>query len=184
MTATSEPATILPVRAMTLPMSAGAHSDSRTVNSFLLLGRPLTLVDAGMPFPESLRALEVGLETHGVRLADVEQLVITHAHPDHYAGAPEAMLQRSDWSRAPRSPMADPALSVRVDVSLPNGAMVVTSTAHWQVVHTPGHASTQLCLYEPETGALLSSDHVLPDVTANMVLEPPPDGEPSSHPIL
>src|SRR5207237_8516448 len=154
MTATSEPATILPVRAMTLPMSAGAHSDSRTVNSFLLLGPPLTLVDAGMPFPESLRALEVGLETHGVRLADVEQLVSTHAHPDHYggasailraaqsagralrvfahpraaailadlpawwqrarehvqdvlrhAGAPPAMLDRSDWTRAPRSPM-------------------------------------------------------------------------------
>src|SRR5438093_134363 len=68
-------------------MSAGPHSDSRTVNSFLLTGRPLTLVDAGMPFLESLHALEASLAERGVRFADVEQLVITHTHPDHYGGA-------------------------------------------------------------------------------------------------
>ncbi len=234
------PAATVSLQAIALPMSAGQHSDSRTVNSFLLSGQPLTLVDAGMPLPESLRALEAGLGTLGVRLADVEQLVITHTHPDHYGGAgaivravqsagrplrvlahpraaailadlpawwrsareyilevlrragappaiahpPDGHPDRSDWTRASRSPMADPALSVRVDVPLPDGAMIETSTAHWQAVHTPGHASTQLCLYDPEKGALLSSDHVLPDVTANMVLEPPTDGEPAPHPIL
>src|SRR3954453_20736099 len=73
-----------------LPMSAGPHSDSRTVNSFLLPGRPLTLVDTGMPFPESAHGLEAGLAECGVRLADVEQLVITDTHTDHYGGASDA----------------------------------------------------------------------------------------------
>jgi glyoxylase-like metal-dependent hydrolase (beta-lactamase superfamily II) len=53
------------------------------VNTWLLLGEPLTLVDAGPDTPEALAALESGLAMHGLRLEDVQLLLLTHQHSDH-----------------------------------------------------------------------------------------------------
>jgi glyoxylase-like metal-dependent hydrolase (beta-lactamase superfamily II) len=199
-----------------------------------LPGRPITLVDAGMPFPESVEALRAALADWGFRLADVERLVITHVHPDHYGGsaailraaeeegrrvamlvhpraaailrdlpawwmrarehslqllrrtgAPPRVTEGNDWQRAAaRAAIAGAAPSLPVDVALHDGTVIETDAGRWETIHTPGHASTQLCLYEPRRKELLSSDHLLPDVTANMVLEPPLPGEPEAHPIL
>jgi len=38
----------------------------------------------------------------------------------------------------------------------------------WQVLHTPGHTVDHLCLYDAETGTLLSGDHVLPTITPHV----------------
>jgi glyoxylase-like metal-dependent hydrolase (beta-lactamase superfamily II) len=38
----------------------------------------------------------------------------------------------------------------------------------WQVLHTPGHTVDHLCLFDPETGTLLSGDHVLPTITPHV----------------
>jgi glyoxylase-like metal-dependent hydrolase (beta-lactamase superfamily II) len=46
----------------------------------------------------------------------------------------------------------------------------------WQVLHTPGHAAGLICLYEPASEVLLSSDHLLADISSNPVVEPPPPG--------
>jgi glyoxylase-like metal-dependent hydrolase (beta-lactamase superfamily II) len=38
----------------------------------------------------------------------------------------------------------------------------------WMAVHTPGHTHDHLCLFDPETGTLLSGDHVLPSITPHI----------------
>lgn len=38
----------------------------------------------------------------------------------------------------------------------------------WQAIHTPGHTGDHLCLFEPESGVLLSGDHVLPTITPHI----------------
>jgi glyoxylase-like metal-dependent hydrolase (beta-lactamase superfamily II) len=38
----------------------------------------------------------------------------------------------------------------------------------WFVVHTPGHTVDHLCLWDPETGTLLTGDHVLPSITPHV----------------
>ena len=38
----------------------------------------------------------------------------------------------------------------------------------WIPVHTPGHTADHLCLFDPETGTLLSGDHVLPNITPHI----------------
>lgn len=53
------------------------------VNSYLLKGDVLTLIDAGPKTPEAWEALTAGLKEAGVRPSDVEQVVLTHHHPDH-----------------------------------------------------------------------------------------------------
>lgn len=55
------------------------------VNAYLLTGEVLTLVDGGPKYPEAEAALRKGLrEAAGVEFSDIEQIVITHAHVDHY----------------------------------------------------------------------------------------------------
>jgi glyoxylase-like metal-dependent hydrolase (beta-lactamase superfamily II) len=69
----------------------------RTVNAVLVEGEPLTLVDTGVRSHDSLAALETALASRGRRIADLEQIVITHAHPDHFGAAAE--LSRRSGAR-------------------------------------------------------------------------------------
>lgn len=63
------------------------------VNVYLLEGEPLTLVDAGPLTDEALDALARGVRDLGHSLADIEQLVITHAHHDHFGLARQVVEQ-------------------------------------------------------------------------------------------
>jgi len=56
----------------------------KTVNVYLLPGPPLTLVDTGPRTERAWEALEAGLAAHGYRIAGLDQLILTHAHADHY----------------------------------------------------------------------------------------------------
>lgn len=53
------------------------------VNCFLLKGDALTLVDAGTKTDEAYEALRRGLAGHGYSFKDIEQVFVTHHHPDH-----------------------------------------------------------------------------------------------------
>jgi glyoxylase-like metal-dependent hydrolase (beta-lactamase superfamily II) len=55
----------------------------RSVNTWLLRGDPLTLVDTGPREDEALTALEQGLGAAGVRVEDLELVLVTHHHLDH-----------------------------------------------------------------------------------------------------
>lgn len=53
------------------------------VNAFLLKGDALTLFDAGPKTQEAYEALQWGIRSAGYEMKDVEQVVLTHHHPDH-----------------------------------------------------------------------------------------------------
>lgn len=54
------------------------------VNCWLLPGDPVTLVDPGMVWADSVQLVEQLLSDAGLRLCDVSRIVVTHAHPDHF----------------------------------------------------------------------------------------------------
>ena len=54
------------------------------VNCYLVDDDPLTLVDTGPNSGTSLTALEAALAEHGRRVEDLERIVITHQHMDHF----------------------------------------------------------------------------------------------------
>lgn len=57
----------------------------RWVNSYMLRGRDgWTVIDPGLHTPESEALWEETLSALGIGLGDVEQVVLTHHHPDHY----------------------------------------------------------------------------------------------------
>ena len=53
------------------------------VNAYLVKGDALTLIDAGPKTEEALVALKHGIKVAGYKLDDIEQVVLTHHHPDH-----------------------------------------------------------------------------------------------------
>ncbi|HSR31045.1 MAG TPA: MBL fold metallo-hydrolase [Anaerolineae bacterium] len=182
------------------------------------LDEPLTLIDTGPHTPEARAALEAGLAHFGYSLANLERIVVTHAHADHFGMAAELVAESQarvlshawnllalghyDADREQRTAFyadllrqaAVPteimaavggatrgvrrfARPVEVDVSLVDGDTLHLAGRDWQVLHTPGHAAGLICLYEPDSQTLLSSDHLLADISSNPVVEPPPPGQ-------
>lgn len=55
-----------------------------TVNSYLIEDAALTLIDTGPGTDEALEILEDSLEDLGYSLKEIERIILTHAHIDHY----------------------------------------------------------------------------------------------------
>ena len=49
-----------------------------------------------------------------------------------------------------------------------HGDVLKLAGREWFVQHTPGHTADHICLHDPETGAFLSGDHVLPSITPHI----------------
>jgi glyoxylase-like metal-dependent hydrolase (beta-lactamase superfamily II) len=180
-------------------------------------GEPLTLVDTGPRTPETHNALAAEFSRLGYGLADLDRIIVTHAHVDHFGLVADlvdrsgAMVMTHPWSlkavsefetdRAHRlafyaslmrqaavppkamevvghitEAMNSFARSAPVDSTLSEGDTVRLASRDWQVLHTPGHANGLICLYEPASKILLSSDHLLAEISSNPVVEPPPPG--------
>lgn len=58
-----------------------------TSNIFVLGSGPVTLIDAGPKFPGSFESVRSQLKMAGFDFADVERIIITHGHIDHFGMA-------------------------------------------------------------------------------------------------
>ena len=151
------------------------------VNSYLIAGQDLTLVDAGTD--GGAEALLEELKANGFSYNDVGRVVVTHAHPDHAGGlAPLLALRPVKVYAHPseaayltgRSAM--PALKGLRGFLLDMAARFfyaarpvenvmpaepgapVRGLSQWQMLHTPGHSAGSICLYEPVRQILLCGD--------------------------
>ena len=227
------------------------------VNMYGLIDdRGLTVIDPGLPGPQSWKALKQRLKTAGYQLKDVHTVVVTHSHPDHFGGAGRIARETgaelithhafSTWTvkgpsphraltegEAKRAEIEAAALAQSLDVepdelptinddadlvhddteeteatSSPWGAITPWGTTNqgpplrrklddprdavavlaaradaarasrrrasaWAAatgssVHTPGHTVDHICAWDPESGVLLTGDHVLPSITPHV----------------
>ena len=180
-------------------------------------GEPITLLDTGPRTAEARSVLESALAQLGHRLHDLDRIIISHAHADHFGLAADlvATSEAEVWSHrwnvlalgdyasdreqrtafyvdllrraaVPAKVMAMVGGATRgvnryagpvtVAQTLEEGDHLQLAGRTWQVLHTPGHAAGLICLYEPQSEILLSSDHLLADISSNPVVEPPPPG--------
>ena len=70
----------LPVRRVEMPTPYAVGP----VNAYLIEAEPLTLIDAGIDTPQAQNALFLALTAAGMFPESLEQIIVTHAHPDHY----------------------------------------------------------------------------------------------------
>ena len=173
------------------------------VNAFAVrAGDGIVLFDTGYAFEDGTRGLELALAQVGARIEDVNLLVCTHAHTDHYglagpildaagcelwlhpawehvraladdpdgaldrrievarqSGVPPAGLELYERSR--RGENTGIARAVAPDRELVPGVQIETDVGTWEVHETPGHAPSHVVLHEPESGMLVSGDHLL-----------------------
>lgn len=66
-----------------------------SVNCYVLLERPVTVLDPGTLQPGSLAKLRELLNANGRDFDDIEQIIVTHHHADH-CGAAAVLAARSD----------------------------------------------------------------------------------------
>jgi glyoxylase-like metal-dependent hydrolase (beta-lactamase superfamily II) len=111
-----------------------------------------TLVDVGQD-PAILASL--GRAPTGVGKWPVAQVVLTHGHSDHCA-----LLPRVREAFHPRVWAFSPNID-GVDGLLRDGDTVKMGDAVFEVIHTPGHSSDSVCLYNQAEGVLFAGDSPL-----------------------
>jgi glyoxylase-like metal-dependent hydrolase (beta-lactamase superfamily II) len=74
----------LPVKRIVMPTPYGVGP----VNAYLIDGEPLTLIDAGFQTQEAQDILTAEVRDVGHEVTDIQRVLITHGHPDHYGLVP------------------------------------------------------------------------------------------------
>ncbi|MFC7096009.1 MBL fold metallo-hydrolase [Halobaculum marinum] len=132
----------------------------------------LLLVDTGIPGQEG--QIADALAAHGLDIADVHGVVLTHHDGDH-AGSLSAVVDAGDdpvvYAHEAAAPFVDgrefPIKSdpddgrypaVPVDVELQDGVTFRTDAGPMRAVFTPGHAPGHLAFHLPDVGLLLAGD--------------------------
>jgi glyoxylase-like metal-dependent hydrolase (beta-lactamase superfamily II) len=111
-----------------------------------------TLVDVGQD-PAILASIE--RVPTGVGNWPVEQVVLTHSHSDHCA-----LLPRIREAFRPKVFAFSPNID-GIDGLLRDGDTVTMGDGEFEVIHTPGHSSDSICLYNQAEGVLFAGDSPL-----------------------
>ena len=128
--------------------------------TWLIPGRVPTLIDAGAGDPRHLAAIVEALG--GAALA---QVLVTHGHTDHAAGA-AGLAERMPQARFAKMPW--PARDARWPVawqSIADGDVLAAGDTALVAVHTPGHAPDHLCFWHEPTASLFCGDLVVKGTT-------------------
>jgi glyoxylase-like metal-dependent hydrolase (beta-lactamase superfamily II) len=116
-----------------------------------------TLVDAAERSDVSRGALFDFLERRGVLGAGIEQVFLTHGHPDHDGLAEEVADRTGATILAHRNVLEDRSRIRRVD----DGDALEAGSYRFRLLWTPGHHPGHLCAFDAASGLLLSGDRVL-----------------------
>lgn len=84
------------------PLPFGQDGDF-AINCYLVDSKPLTLIDTGIRGQVAVTAMEKGLAERGYRIEDLEQILVTHSHIDHYGSAAE--FKRRSGARVVAHPL-------------------------------------------------------------------------------
>jgi glyoxylase-like metal-dependent hydrolase (beta-lactamase superfamily II) len=111
-----------------------------------------TLVDVGQD-PAILDSIAEA--PTGLGKWPVEQVVLTHSHSDHCA-----LLPRIREAFHPKVFAFSPGVG-GVDCLLRDGDTLRMGDRDFEVIHTPGHSSDSICLYNKAEGVLFAGDSPL-----------------------
>jgi hydroxyacylglutathione hydrolase len=156
---------------------------SRFVNLFLVAGKSLNLIDAGVAGGED--NIWAMVEESGRNARDIERIILTHAHPDHIGAAKgvKETLQckvaaseenvrwiedvEAQYRERPAPSFHTLVLgSVMVEERLKDGdTLDLGDGGSLKVLYTPGHSKGHLAFFHEQDGVLMTGDSVpVPDL--------------------
>ena len=142
------------------------NPNENNCNTYLINGEKKVLVDPG--HNHLFSHVEYGLSMLSIAPADIDVVIITHGHPDHMEGIKQFASLRSiiaipdgemDFIRqlVPNFGEAFGVPGFEPDILLREGDLKIEDL-ELQVIHTPGHSPSSICLYWPAKKVLFSGD--------------------------
>ncbi len=145
--------------AVALGQNPGPFSGPGTNTYLLGTGKRRILLDPGQGVDGYLPVLEQAMERAGCE--GIQEIVLTHGHPDHIGGCRQVMDRFGPLSVKKRPwPEVDAAYDFEI-TAIDDGARIETEGVTLKAIHTPGHAPDHLCYTIEEEGSLISGDNVL-----------------------
>ena len=129
------------------------------------------LIDTGVA--SNFSVLKHRLNELNLRVRDINLIILTHEHYDHIgatASFHRTAIVAAHRLAANKLELQDefvtllsrdqPSKPFWVDIWLEDGSIIDLGNYELQVLHTPGHTSGCICLYEPRVGLLFTGDTV------------------------
>ncbi len=163
-----------------MEVTKGIHQFSGVSNSYIVSNNELLLVDTGMP-GKSNEIIDYVKNDLKRDPHDIKTIVITHHHFDH-TGSLDKLKEITDAKVAIHSADADyisgektqhgslfmvpivifmkilyRSRPVKADIILEDGDQI----GDYRVIHTPGHTSGSICLYNPNNKVLFVGDNLM-----------------------
>lgn len=153
---------LVPLRTPTLPPAT--HT-----NCYVIGRDEAVVIDPASPYADEQAILDRVLANRNIR-----EIWLTHLHRDHVSGANHLKKQRGVKIAAHPITLRDLEGFVEVDrVFAPDELLELPGTPGWRlrVIHTPGHARGHVCVFEENTGSLITGD--LMAGLGTVVIDPP-----------
>lgn len=140
-------------------------------HSYLFRGpKRIVLLDSGLP--STGRELETTIEQLGIRMRDIDRLLLSHEHIDHVGGLTSfshrppvfahqyaaSKLETADEFGMMCSAFSERIGACNVDGLLAPGDLIETGLHSLRVHHTPGHSSGSITLHDERSGIMASGD--------------------------
>jgi glyoxylase-like metal-dependent hydrolase (beta-lactamase superfamily II) len=139
-------------------------------NSYIIGGDVTVVIDVG--HLKHLERLLASMEEDGFTPQDLDLIMSTHCHPDHFEALSQFVESKvlmamhreeerylKDHGETLYQMMGITSPRSRVDFYLGEGTLKL-GKADLQVYHTPGHSPGSLCFYWPQKKTLISGDVV------------------------
>jgi glyoxylase-like metal-dependent hydrolase (beta-lactamase superfamily II) len=99
---------------------------------------------------------------HGAQfanLSDPDRALTRRMEVARHSGVPDGAL--TEYVKRAKDMPSGIAETIEPDQPLVDGVTIDTDLGVWQVIETPGHTPSHVCLFQPERRLLISGDHLL-----------------------
>ena len=148
------------------------------------------LIDTGMA--DNFSNLETCLAEVDLEIDQIDLIILTHEHFDHIGATSLCFdkvlvaahrfaankIQLQDEFVMMNKYFLESAKPFQADIWLEEGTIIDLGNYSLQVIHTPGHCSGSICLYEPNQRLLFTGDTVL---AGGMISDICPSGSVSDY---